>query len=212
MPLFDLSVPIRDGVDWYRDPTTPAVRLKNVGSIEKLGWVSQTLTLQVLNGTTYLETSGHMYPDGPSIDQVPPEKLLCRAHVVPVTPAGQELAVPESPLAQFRAGEDALLLYCGWDAHLEDPKFYSSSPYFSKPLQSWILDMQPSILGGDMVSYDHPADAAMPFLRTYFRRGGMILCPLTGLGKVGRRTVTLCAAPLKLVGANAAPCRALAWF
>lgn len=212
MRLFDLSVPIRDGVDWYNDPTTPAVRVEDVGGIAKFGWVSQTLTVQVLNGTTYLETSAHMYSDGPSIDEVPAAKLICRASIVPLSSRGQELAAPRAKPRGFRQGKDALLLYCGWDTRLEKKDFYPASPYFSKPLQEWILDLQPSILGGDMVSYDHPADAKMPFLRTYFRRGGMILCPLIGLGRVPRRSVTLCAAPLRLVGANAAPCRALVWF
>ena len=62
-----------------------------------------------------------------------------------------------------------------------------------------------------MVSFDHPEDTAMPFLRTYFGDGGMIIDPLYGLGNVPNDLVTVCAAPLRLVGATAAPCRVLAW-
>ena len=81
----------------------------------------------------------------------------------------------------------------------------------SKPLQEWILRHNPCILGGDMVSFDHPADTDMPFLRTYFKAGGMILCPLVGLGEIEKDEVTMCAAPMRLVGTNGAPCRVFAW-
>ena len=211
MQVVDLSVPIVDGTDWYNEPGTDPVRISDNGSIDKEGWVSHTVRIQVLNGTTYLETSAHLYPDGPTLDKIPPERFLCRAFVVRLPPGERELPAPDDELIDFRAGDDAILLHCGWDAQLGSPDFYGDSPYFSTALQSWILDLNPSILGGDMVSFDHPADAEMPFLRTYFMSGGMILCPLVGLGQVERDTVTMCAAPMKLAGANAAPCRVFVW-
>ena len=211
MQLVDLSVPIVDGTDWYNEPGTDPVRISDNGSIEKEGWVSHTVNIQVLNGTTYIETSAHLYPDGPKLDEIPPDRFLCRAFVVRLPAGERELPAPDDDLIDFRAGEDAILLHCGWDAQLRSPDFYGDSPYFSKPLQSWILERNPSILGGDMVSFDHPADGEMPFLRTYFKGGGMILCPVIGLGDVKRETVTMCAAPMKLAGANAAPCRVFVW-
>ena len=211
MRIFDLSGPIRDGADWYHEKITPPVRLEDIGSIEKEGWVSHTLTIQVLNGTTYLETPAHLFADGLLLNQVPPEKLICKAHVVRLPGDKQELPAPDHGLGDFQSGRDALLLHCGWDAHYNQPDFYNASPYFSKPLQEWILDHNPSILGGDMTSFDHPTEGNMPFLHAYFKRGGMILCPLVGLAAIPHDIVTLCAAPLKLMGANAAPCRVLAW-
>ena len=210
--VYDLSVPIKDGTDWYNDPLTPPVKIEDIGGIEKEGWVSQTLTIQVLNGCTYIETSAHLFKDGPTLDKVPPEKFLCRAHIIRLASDQQELPAPERGISEFGSGKDALLLYCGWDSHINQSDFYGASPYFAKPLQQMILDLNPSILGGDMVSFDHPDDASMPFLHTFFERGGMILCPLIGLGEIPRDVVTLCAAPLMLVGANASPCRALAWL
>lgn len=212
MKIYDLSVPIKDGTDWYNDPMTPAVKIEHIGGIEKEGWVSQTLTIQVLNGTTYIETSAHLFEHGPTLDQIPPERFMPSGHIVRLKAGSQELPCPDQKPKDFRKGEDALLLYCGWDSHIDESDFYASSPYFSKPLQEFILDLNPSILGGDMVSFDHPDDARMPFLHTFFERGGMILCPLIGLGNIARDKVTLCSAPLNLVGANASPCRVLAWF
>lgn len=213
--IHDLSVPVTDATDWYREAGTIPVSLQQVGAYEQ-GWVSHQLALMVLNGTTYLETGAHLYPDMPTLDQIPPEKFIARAWVVEVGPravadGGQPYALmaPGAPLGGFRPDEDALLLHCGWESHLNADDYYSSSPYFSPDLQQWLLDHRPAILGGDMLSYDHPEDAPMPFLRTFFRGGGMILCPLLGLGKLPA-TVTLYCAPIRLVGSSAAPCRALA--
>lgn len=219
MTVYDLSVPITDGADWYREAGTMPVSLQQVGAYEQ-GWVSQQVSLMVLNGTTYLETAAHLYPDAPTLDQMPPEKLVTRAYVLgvglttrprPGAPAGPHaLPPPRVPLAGFRPEVDAILLNSGWDSHLNQADYYSASPYFSPELQQWLLEHRPAILGGDMLSYDHPQDTDMPFLHTFFRSGGMILCPLTGLERLPG-TVTLCCAPLKLVGSSAAPCRALAW-
>lgn len=211
MRIHDLSAPIFDGADWYNEAITPPVRIEDIGDLAAEGWVSHVVHLAVLNGTTYLETSGHLIEGGTLLEDVPPERLLRRAHLVRVSGEGQALNPPEGPVEDFRRGEDALLLASGWDAQLGSPGYYGRSPYFGAALQAWILDLRPSILGGDMMSFDHPDDNAMPFLRAFFGDDGMILCPLRGLGDLPGPTVTLCAAPLKLAGANCAPCRALAW-
>jgi kynurenine formamidase len=210
MTVYDLSVPILDGVDWYHEADCPAVALREVGSLPEVGWRSHTLSLMVLNGTTYLETAAHLYEDAPTLDDLPPQKFVTRAFVVQLSADSQELPAPECRLKDFQEQVDSLLLSCGWDAHLHDPDYYHASPYFSPALQDWLLEHRPVILGGDMLSFDHPADETMPFLREFFRGGGMILCPLVGLYRLPE-TVTLCTAPLKLAGANAAPCRVLAW-
>lgn len=209
MTIHDLSVPVVDGRDWYAEAGCAPVLLEQVGSYAE-GWVSHHLGLMVLNGTTYLETAAHLYPDLPTLDQVPPERLLTRAFVVALDGSCQVLPAPVADLPGFVPGEDALLLHCGWDSHVDADDYYHASPYFSPELQAWLLRHRPAILGGDMLSFDHPQDTAMPFLRTFFRGRGMVLCPLLGLGDLPP-VVTLCCAPLRLTGSSAAPCRALAW-
>lgn len=211
MTVYDLSVPIVDGVDWYDEAECQGVEVREVGSLEREGWRSHALSLMVLNGTTYLETAAHVYEDAPTLDEVAPEKFVTRAFVVKLDGAGQELPAPAYELEEFERKCDSILLHCGWEAHLHAADYYHASPHFSPDLQDWLLAHRPAILGGDMLSFDHPEDEAMPFVREFFRGGGMILCPLVGLGKLPAKIVTLCAAPLKLAGANAAPCRALAW-
>jgi arylformamidase len=208
--VYDLSVPILHATDWYTEPGTEPVVVREVGSIEREGWRSSWLGIMVLNGTTYLETAAHVYADAPAIDQIPPERLITRAFVVRVAADGQQLLPPERELSDFEKATDAILLHCGWDSHLNLPDYYHASPYFSRALQGWLLAHRPAIVGGDMLSFDHPADAGIPFIKEFFRGGGMILCPLVGLARLPPQ-VTLCAAPLRLVGASAAPCRALAW-
>jgi len=193
-----------------RTDLRPQCNLRDVGSLAEEGWVSHTLSLMVLNGTTYLETAAHIYEDAPTLDELPPERFITRAFVIRLIPDGQLIPAPGHPLADFRKGTDAILLHCGWEEHVHAPDYYYASPYFSPELQQWLLEHQPAILGGDMLSFDHPDDTSMPFVRAFFGGGGMILCPLMNLDQLPA-IVTLCAAPTRLINANAAPCRALAW-
>jgi len=210
MQVHDLTVPIVDGVDWYGEADCPPVSLQRVGGLDECGWVSHELSLMVLNGTTYAETAAHLCRDAPTLDQLPAERLLTSARVISLAPEGQELPAPDD-LPGFVPEREAILIHSGWESHLHLPDYYSASPHFSPALQEWLLQRRPAILGGDMLSFDHPQDAAMPFLREYFRTGGVIVCPLVGLQPLVGRQVTLCVAPLRLHGASAAPCRVLAW-
>ncbi|MGD9497635.1 MAG: cyclase family protein [Armatimonadota bacterium] len=210
MTVYDLSVPTVHGADWYREPGCIPVRLRDVGSLAREGWLSHELSLMVLNGCTYLEAAGHVIEGGMTLDDLPPERLITRAFVLGPPREGRLLRAPPHDLVGFRAGEDALLLHCGWDTHLHAPDYYQASPYFAEDLQAWILRHRPAILGSDVLSFDDPAGQSMPFVNAFFRQGGLILCPLVGLSRLPT-IVTLCAAPLRLQGANAAPCRALAW-
>ena len=211
MKIHDLSVPVVSGTDWYQDDMAPPVRVKNIGGISREGWVSHTISMAVLNGTTYIETAAHMFEDGQLLEDVPSERFLCRAFVVHAEVDGQQVQSPGEPLADFKQGEDAILLYCGWDEELDNKDFYWKSPYFSDYLQEWLLEHNPAILGGDMMSFDHPQDSSMPFLTSYFKAGGMILCPLKGLGEIAEGPVTMCAAPMRLAAVNCAPCRVFVW-
>ena len=208
--VYDLSVPVTDGVDWYREAGCPPVEISDVGSLAEEGWISHTARLMVLNGTTYLQTAAHIYDDAPTLDRMPPERFITRAFVVRIGSERRELPAPDRPLPHFEQDRDAILLSCGWESRVYAPQYYYDRPYFSAELQEWLLEHRPSILGGDMLSFDHPEDTSMPFIRAFFRTGGMILCPLMNLGELPE-IVTLCALPTKLAGCNAAPCRALAW-
>lgn len=211
MKVYDMSVPVLDGADWYNEEITPTVRVRNIGDLGAEGWVSHTIELAVLNGTTYIETGAHLFGDGPLLDEVLPERFLRRAHVMRCVVEEQEIRLPTEPPTGICSGEDAVLIATGWDAHFNQPDYYWKSPYFSKDLQAWLLDSRPSILGSDALSFDRPDDAAMPFLRAYFKTDGMILCPLQGLTDLPHAEMNLCAAPMKLASVNCAPCRALAW-
>ncbi len=211
MIVYDLSVPVIDGTDWYGEPGCSPVSLQDVGNLDTDGWRSHSLSLMVLNGTTYLETSAHLLPDGETLEDLSPDRFLTYAHVVNVDSDGTQLLAPPDPLLQFTKRLDSMLICSGWDRRINQEDYYHDSPHFSPALQEWVLSHEPAIVGGDMLSFDDPSDRTMPFLRRYLSQGGVVVCPLMGLRKLPWERVTLCVAPLKLSGANAAPCRVLAW-
>ena len=132
--VYDLSVPVADGVDWYNEPITPPVRVEDIGDMAAEGWVSHVMTLAPLNGTTYLETSAHLIEGGQLLDDLPPDRFLCRAHIVRAALDGQEILAPADPIEGFRRERDAVLVHSGWDAQMNAPDYYRKSPYFSEPM------------------------------------------------------------------------------
>lgn len=210
MKVYDLSVTIRNGAAWYGDECEP-VKIQAIGSYEKEGWLSHTIEMMVLCGSTYIETAAHIYPDAPILADIEPGRFIRKAFIVRLDQGQKVLPAPKNTPDGFSKGSDALILDCGWDKKVNDPDYYWSSPYFSSELQEYILDLNPSILGGDMLSFDEPNDTKQPFIHEFFGRGSMILTPLCGLSDVPKDVVTLCAAPLKMEQANGAPCRAFCW-
>lgn len=189
MIVCDLSVPVIDGTDGYGEPGCLPVSPQDVGSLEADGWRSHGLSLRVLYGTTYVETSAHLLPDGEALEDLSPDRFLTCAHVVNVDSDGTRLLAPpdqpegvlpgQPPLLPGLAGMDTF----PWASHCR----------------------------GDVPSFDDPSERTMPFLHRYFPRGGVVVCPPMGLRKLPWERVTLSVAPLKPSGANAAPCRVLAW-
>jgi len=126
-PIYDLTVPLVDGMDWYGEHDTAPAQVHEIGSLADQGWRSHWLSLMVLNGTTYLETAAHISADAPTLDQIPPERFITRAFVVKLAPESQEVPAPDCELEGFAPGVDSLLLYLGWEEHLYSPLCYGEA-------------------------------------------------------------------------------------
>lgn len=204
--VFDLSGPIVHGAEWFGPPFEP-VQLRNVGSLKHEGWVSHVLHLSTISGTTYIETAAHVFAEGPSLDEIPVARLLLDAHVWHCRVVDREVLRPRRAQGNGHLQGRALVILCGWYRAWNRPEFAAESPFLGAELQEAILASRPALLASDAVHFDALGAPAMPFLRRYFRIGGLIvspLCPPTGrLPRRGRLIV----APLRLIGVNSSPCR-----
>ena len=102
----------------------------------------------------------------------------------------------------------AILMRTGWDRMWDKPNFVKESPHFTKEAMEWLLDKNPSIIGGDIPCFDDPQNSE-GLVKMLFEKGALILAPLVNLDEITKTKVQLIALPPKIEEVCACPCRAI---
>ncbi|MEG1514932.1 MAG: cyclase family protein [Clostridia bacterium] len=168
---------------------------------------------------TYLETPAHFYGFDRSflIDDIPVSRLTnvgCVVLKVPKDvsdPTVHHAITKNDLLACSNAGAicpgDCIVVATGWDAHwMDDRNFFPNSPYFTYDAMMWIIAQKPSILATDTPAWEN-LKQPQGFFPAFYEAGILMLAPLTNLGAVTQRRVTMTALPLRVQGVAASPCR-----
>lgn len=209
MCVIDVTGSIYEGM-WTYGPPYPDVEVEE---IEQPEWIeyptySWHFSLGAQTGT-YLETSLHVYRDGPQLIEVPVEELVMRDAAVLRLPCEADHCIEREELealdVEIQQG-DAIIVATGWDSHWDEPDFVSNCPWFSYDAMRWILDQEPFIVAGDMPRFDSWAKP-QGFFGEFFDEGVLLLAPLVNLDEVSGDRVKLTALPMKVVETCAAPCR-----
>lgn len=212
MRLIDLTGPIYDGM-WTYGPPYPNVIVEEIPQPEFIEYPTYSWRFELGAQTgTYLETSLHMFREGPQLNDVPLEKLFMIPTAVikvdveplqPITVAQLEAAAPE-----IKEG-DAILVATGWaDEHWHHPDMVTSCPHFEGPAMHWILDHKPFMMAGDMPRFDS-WDDPQHFFHRFFEMGTLLLAPLFGTRQISAARGKLVALPMKIEETCAAPTRVL---
>lgn len=174
------------------------------------GETNYSFALNSLSGT-YLETAAHRLPRAPSLDDIPPRKLIMPAAIIQLETKQPREHITLQELknsgARIRKG-DALIVATGWDRMWNKPGFVMDSPHFTSEAMEWVLGKGLLLLGGDIPCYDDPA-ASEGLVNRLFKRKLLILAPLINLRRVRSKRATLIALPPRIKDTCAFPCRAL---
>ena len=83
MRLLDIGGTLKHHMWSVEGNPFPLVEVTELPTLPHLPYLvyAQTVFLPV-QASTYLETAAHLYPDMPTLDRMPPEKFITRAHVV----------------------------------------------------------------------------------------------------------------------------------
>lgn len=168
-----------------------------------------------LHAGTHIDAPEHNVPRGAQIHQIPLEKFLGDAmvadlrHRVPgqaITAADLEQAVGK----ELRAG-DRLLLRTDVNNTYNQNNWQARSPYLTSGAVAWCIDKRVGIVGYDFYHGNDEPGAPRVFnsSRTFSEHGILTLPYLAHLDAVPAGRVTLAALPLKMIGAEASPVRAV---
>jgi arylformamidase len=205
MKLFDISEPISPATAVWPGDTPFSSR-----------WVMEmdsgaacnvsTITMSVHCGT-HTDSPFHYDSHGAAIDAVPLHKYIGRCRVVQVTPQGEPAAVPVAAIeGDILAGVSRVLFKTvnRHDATRFDTAFCSLGPAVAETLATRRFDL----VGIDTPSMDHFSSKDMRS-HNLLLRGGVAILENLDLSAIEPGDYELIALPLKIVGSDSSPVRAI---
>jgi len=204
MPLSASTTPV---------PGHPCPEFQPYHELERDG-IRNTVLRMTLHTGTHVDAPWHIVHDGATIDDVPLETLAApgvrvdlRARMAPGTPMTvEDLAAGgfEPTAARGRI----VVLNAGWtDAHAGTPRLYADNPFLSEDATRVIVEASPSA-----IAVDFAIDDTRPWPNHQIALGAGIplIENLVGLGRLEGHGFHLWALPLRVVGGDGAPARAVA--
>lgn len=206
LKVIDLSRPI--------DAELPGVTISPAKRLEVEGWNATTLSLYSHSGT-HLDAPCHFVPSGATLDQQDLRVCCGPARVINLTPVqpAELLTVErfEAAAGSVRHGE-RLLLRTDWHKTYPGDDYRNALPRISLGLAEWLVER-----GVAMIGVEPPSVADVNDLKeltavhqTLFEGGVLIVEGLCGLDRLTSDRVEFVALPLRIVGGDGSPVRAVA--
>jgi kynurenine formamidase len=214
--IIDLTHPIHEGMTTFPVSWHPVVEITQLGrhGIEKRE--SRKVVLGTHTGT-HVDAAVHFVPGGGTVDKIPLDVLVGEARVIDLKPvaAKQEFGVEDFARILGDERPTRLVLRFGWSDHWGSMKFYDDNPFISEAAAQWLVDRGVRLLGMDTPQVDSPDHGRLgvkdsPIHRIMLAQGVTFVEYLANLREISRPVVELVVLPLKILGADGAPCRAIA--
>jgi kynurenine formamidase len=214
--IIDLTHPIHEGMTTFPVHWHPFVEVTQLGRHGIEGRESRKVVLGTHTGT-HVDAASHFIPGGQTIDQISLDVLVGPALVLDMTPASPKRCYDIPDLAE-RLGDERptrLLLRFDWSDHWGTLPFYTQAPFISEEAAHWLIERGVRLLGMDTPQVDSPdhgrgAVKDSPIHKIMLGQGVSFVEYLTNLRLLSQRWVELVVLPLNILGADGAPCRAIA--
>lgn len=212
--VVDLSVPLTAQTQVY--PGDPAVTFASHSTVERDGFNLLAVTMGSQSGT-HVDAPFHFDDGTARIDEVPLDRFVGEGVIVDARDAGARGRVTVAHLApvldRLRPG-CIVLLRTGWSDHYGTARYFDH-PYLDREACALILERGVRTIGIDAINLDetpddeHPGEG-FPCHHLIADVGGVIIENLTNLGGIRSEAPLVSVLPLKFIGADGAPVRAVA--
>lgn len=206
--IIDVSLPIGPGlVTWPGDPPFELVRTSRLEAGDPAN-VSQ-LRLGSHTGT-HVDPPHHFLPGGDTIDMVPLEMLMGEAHVVVLDGFVGWIGPAELDSLALPDGVERLLLKTSSSLLWREPApaFPEEYTALSEEGARWVVDRGIRLIGIDFLSIERDGPPDFPVHRTLLA-GGVVIVEGLDLSEARRKVYELRCLPLRVVGGDGAPARAV---
>ena len=207
----DLSLPISGETQVY--PGDPEPTLNPVATIAGEGYNLHRVALGSHTGT-HVDAPYHFRPEGATVDRLPLGLFIGEAVIVPVRDKQprQEITLADiKPVEPLLRPGAAVLFNTNWYSKAGTPQFLEH-PYLGATLCRYLLDRGIRTFGIDAINIDLPGGAGSPVHEMIATAGGVIVENLANLDQVDFAHPLVAFFPLKLVGCDGSPVRAVAFL
>ena len=205
MPFLDISIPLRDGlVHWPGDPAPHIQRIRDMARSEVCNLT--TLSMSAHTGT-HMDAPLHFIKDGKSIDQMPLTATVGPARVIEIKDP-ESIRVPELKPHRLKPGERLLFKTRNSRRSWKSDKFDEDFVYISKEAAQYLVERKIQTVGVDYLSVGGFKRDGVETHQTLLGAGIWVIECLN-LAKVKPGRYDLICLPLKVLGAEGAPARAI---
>ena len=207
----DLTHELHNGMPVY--PGDPSPSFTRVATIQKDHVNLTRLTLGSHTGT-HIDAPRHFIPDGISIDQIPPSKLVGEAYIADLSDKPIGSGITERDLRRSLEDEvstdDIVVCYTSCSEHWDDRSLRENYTYLTGDAAEYLVSKKIRAVGIDFLSVEK-FNAPDPIAhKTLLRKGVFIIESLSRETRqfVGTRILLLCM-PIKLQDGDGAPSRVI---
>ncbi len=217
MRIIDLSMPITPHFRWRTQVSvTGDVKAGDQFRISRLD--------AACHGFSHVDAQAHILADAPTIESTPLERVVGPCRILRLHDARPNEAIGPERLAAADPGGPAgeiLLVSAAWDRQRDwnTPAFWRDAPWLTREAAEWLKAQRPSALAFDFPQ-DYPIrllldNETVPFGQhvthdVCLRAGITLVEYLVNTAALSGPRTFLCAAPLKVPGADGAPARIFA--
>lgn len=206
MRVIDLSLDITDDM--------PGVDISTAKRLDSDGWNASTLSLYSHAGT-HMDAPRHFLPDGVTLERLDLAACIGTAKVVNLAPAEPKQLITVEDLGpvknSVRAG-DRLLFRTDWYKRYGTSEYRDSLPRISLELAQWLVEKRVALIGVEQPSVAdvNNMQELTAVHQTLFRGNVIIVEGLANLDQLTASEVEFTALPLRIIGGDGCPVRAIA--
>jgi arylformamidase len=201
----DISVPIYSGMVYW--PGDPPVRIERIHDLSR-GDAANVSKLELGAHTgTHMDAPLHFFADGAGLDELPFEATIGPTRVIPI--AHPEVILPEElETHRLRAGERVLFRTRNSERCWKSNQFVEDFVYISAAAAQFLVQRQVRTVGIDYLSVGGYVHDGVETHRILLGAGIWLIEGLN-LAEVKPGRYELVCLPLRIVGADGAPARAI---
>lgn len=212
--IVDISMPVYAEFRMHSPELYGASEISAVLTPEMPGSAGRTTRKfnGLLHTGTHVNAQEHFIQGGKQIQHIPLAVFMGEALVADVSHRAPRGRITAADLEQACAGKlrprDRLLLRTNWNKNYGSDVYFTDTPVMSPGAAQWLADHDVMLFGRDFLGIA-PDDHELNAERIMLGAGIVDLIHLDNLDEITVDRVTLIAFPIKLVGVEAAMCRAV---